>query len=101
MNYNLRYLSGGPFFERYSASNYRISQSSSNKIIRETCQIIYEELSQTEFMKFTKENWLNVANDFFDKWNMPNCLGAIDGKHIKIKCPPHAGSLYYNYKVCS
>lgn len=50
-------------------------------------------------MDFTKQNWVDVSNKFFSTWNMPNCLGAIDGKHIKLKCPPNAGSLYYNYKV--
>lgn len=92
-------MAGGPFFERYSASNYRISESASSKILRETCQIIYEELSKTEFMDFTNENWTNVSEKFKTKWNMPNCLGAIDGKHVRIKCPPNVGSHYYNYKV--
>lgn len=50
-------------------------------------------------MDFTPQNWLDVSNDFFTTWNMPNCLGAIDGKHIKLKCPPNAGSQYFNYKV--
>ncbi len=36
--------------------------------------------------------------NFWQIWNMPNCLGAIDGKHISLKCPPHSGSFYYNYK---
>ena len=28
----------------------------------------------------------------------PNCIGAIDGKHIVMQPPADAGSYYYNYK---
>ena len=35
---------------------------------------------------------------FQTKWNFPLCIGAIDGKHIVMLCPPISGSSYYNYK---
>lgn len=46
----------------------------------------------------TEELWLDNAAKFQRKFNFPNCLGAIDGKHIRITCPSNSGSLYYNYK---
>lgn len=48
--------------------------------------------------KPNKEKWINIAEKFYKEANFPNCVGAIDGKHIRIVCPPNAGSKYYNYK---
>lgn len=46
----------------------------------------------------TMEEFKNSAEKFSHKWNYPNAVGAIDGKHIRIKCPAKSGSLYFNYK---
>lgn len=35
-------------------------------------------------LKPTEEMWKHIADDFYTIWNFPNCLGAIDGKHITI-----------------
>ncbi|XP_071112110.1 putative nuclease HARBI1 [Haliotis cracherodii] len=41
--------------------------------------------------------WKTVADDFKNRWNVPHACGAIDGKHVTLRCPPNTGSLYYNY----
>lgn len=49
-------------------------------------------------MPTNEREWLKIAKDFNDKWNFPHCLGAIDGKHVVMKCPANTGSQFYNYK---
>ena len=46
----------------------------------------------------THEQWSNFSDQFERRWNFPNCVAAIDGKHIVIQPPVNAGSYYYNYK---
>lgn len=49
-------------------------------------------------MPRSKEEWKQVADGFKRKWQMINCGGCIDGKHIRIMKPQGSGALYYNYK---
>ena len=46
----------------------------------------------------TTEEWYNIANAFEEKTNFPNCLGAIDGKHVRCMKPRSSGSKFFNYK---
>lgn len=41
---------------------------------------------------------MKIADGFNTRWQFPNCIGAIDGKHIVMQAVPGAGSQYYNYK---
>lgn len=49
-------------------------------------------------MPKNSSDWKNISLEFNEKWNFPNCLGAIDGKHVVIQCPVGSETEYYNYK---
>lgn len=46
----------------------------------------------------SEEEWRIIGREFEEKWQFPNCLGSVDGKHIRISPPQDAGSFYWNYK---
>ena len=46
----------------------------------------------------SEEQWRTIADGFNTRWQFPNCIGAVDGKHIVMQAVPGAGSEYYNYK---
>lgn len=46
----------------------------------------------------TETEWKAVATQFEERWNFPNCLGTVDGKHVQIVPPPNCGSFFWNYK---
>ena len=50
----------------------------------------------------SEEAWLEIAKVFSCRWNFPNCIGALDGKRIRLRKPKNSGSTYINYKgFCS
>lgn len=62
------------------------------------CREIWNTFQPIYLKVMTREDWIEVANEFERKANFPMCLGAIDGKHVRIENFPHAGSMHYNYK---
>ena len=45
----------------------------------------------------SEDEWKGISDEFYKQWNSPNCLGAIDGKHVVMQAPRGAGSTFYNY----
>lgn len=92
-----RYLATGTAF-RQIAFNFRVSKTAVSTIVIEVCQAIWLTLRKKHMKKPTVANFENIANEFYEKWNFPHCIGSIDGKHIRVKCPSNSGSMYFNYK---
>ena len=76
-----------------------MSRTTVGRIIMETCQIIWINLSNNGFLKVpsTKNEVKEVAQRFEFNWNFPNCVGAIDGKHV-MQAPARDGSTFFSYK---
>ncbi|XP_039747584.1 protein ALP1-like isoform X1 [Pararge aegeria] len=93
----LRFLITGVSFKTL-AFNYRMGFSTVRCIVHETCRVIWNILGRIVLPKPTTAQWKIIAKDFDEIWNFPNCIGAIDGKHFKIRAPNNSGSMYFNYK---
>jgi hypothetical protein len=94
----LRYLATGDCYPTCEAG-FRVSKATLCNAVPEVCAAIMEEY-EAEVLRCpnTVQEWLQVAQQFQTRWNVPHALGALDGKHVRLKNPPKAGSQYYNYK---
>ena len=94
----LRYLATGESFKSLHYQ-FRIGRATISYIVREVCQAIFQTLGPVNMkVPSTEEEWATIALEFEQRWQFPNCIGAIDGKHVVMRPPPGCGSHYYNYK---
>lgn len=60
--------------------------------------MIWNELSQECMPELTEQRLKEIAKEYKSKANFPHCIGAMDGKHIRLIKPNNSGSLFFNYK---
>lgn len=89
------YLASGDS-PKYLSKYFRIGALTIYNVIYETCDSIWQTLSPLFLAAPSVEKWSEIAEHFYNRWNLPNCVGSIDGKHIRIKCPSNSGSEYFN-----
>ncbi|XP_060804940.1 uncharacterized protein LOC132902739 [Amyelois transitella] len=93
----LRYFITGSTFTNLSSS-FRLGESTIRLIVIDVCNAIINKLMPIHIPQPTTATWQGIEEGFKNKWNFPNCIGAIDGKHVNIIAPPNSGSLFFNYK---
>ena len=79
-------------------ARFRTGKSTIQDVIMETCQAIWIAMNAEMLPDPTTERWKQIEEGFRIRWHFPNCIGALDGKHIMIKAPKNSGSLFHNYK---
>ena len=94
----LRHLATGDSYKTLLMYSFRVVHNIISLIAREVCTAIIEEHGD-ELVRCptSPQEWKAVAQGFEDRWNS-HTIGALDGKHVAIKCPEDSGSIFYNYK---
>jgi hypothetical protein len=78
------------------AWSYKMGLTTVHSIVHEVCKVIWDVLAPRYLKEPTTRQ--QISQDFYKLWNFPNCIGALDGKHINIQAPANSGSLFFNYK---
>ncbi|KAK3933234.1 Protein ALP1-like [Frankliniella fusca] len=93
----LRYLATGQSFVQLM-QYFMVGQQTISNIVFETTSVIWTVLEPLVFETPTEDTWLRVAAEFEAMWQLPHCIGAVDGKHIRLQQPALSGSQHFNYK---
>ena len=80
------------------SQRFHMGKPTIQEAINITCDAVWEVLQPDVMPKSKKEDWQRIELGFRHCWNFPNCLGAVDGKHISVNKPPESGTLFHNYK---
>lgn len=94
----LRYLASGNTFMDLHYS-YRLGVSTISKIVRDVCCSLWNMLKDEYLPTPTAGKWKEIADGFARNAQFPHCIGAIDGKHVRVQKFPGSGSrnLYYKH----
>ena len=94
----IRHLSSGDKYPTLQF-DFRVARNTISIFVPEVCQEIVDEYKGDVISCPTTQcEWRAIAEEFQRKWNVPHACGALDGKHIAIRCPAKTGSLFHNYK---
>ena len=86
INLNFSFLATGDSYNTL-ATRFRVGVSTIQKVVNATCAAIWDELQEGYMPVPDINHWHRSEQGFCTKWNFPNCLGAIDGKHVVMQAP--------------
>ena len=101
INYNISFVTSSYFATGDAittiAYDFWIGVLTAKKLFLDACMAIWHALAPIYMPVPSEDKWKSTADEFYERWNFPNCIGAIDGKHFMIRCLLNSGSLFYNY----
>lgn len=80
------------------ARSYRWNPNTVRSAIRNTSAALYEVMQPLYMPVPTTAMYQGIEKRFWKNYNLPNIVGALDGKHVRVVKPRQSSSLYMNYK---
>ena len=77
---------------------FSIAKSTACMITNEVCEAVVNTLMHLYIKWPTSQRLADTVNGFKERWDFPQCVGAIDATHIHIVAPSECSSDYYNRK---
>ena len=82
-------------------TRFRHGAATIASIVYNVCDSIYEVLQPIYMSPPSEEDWKQIKHGFSTRWNFPNCIGVLDGKHIMMRCPPNSHSVLQLQRIFS
>ena len=76
------------------AYSYQLGILTVQNIIKTVFIIIWYNLRQQAMTVHQEEEWLNISKHFYNKWNLPYCVGTLDGQYVLLQAMTNSGSLF-------
>ena len=77
---------------------YKCGDNTFSLFVIKVWEAIYDEF-QPDVLPFPKKvEWQDSVDGLKKHWQTPNCIGALDGKHVRICFPVNQHSYYFNDK---
>lgn len=83
---------------RTNALFFRVGISTMKYMLAEVCEALVEVLVHVYLPDLNSDNWKQISSEFEQRWQLPHCVGALDGMHVELQKPANSGSLFFNYK---
>ncbi|KAI8490525.1 hypothetical protein Bbelb_317930 [Branchiostoma belcheri] len=91
------WLASGDLF-RTVADLFGLSTPSVSNIVHDFCQVVVENLLP-RYLSWPKgETLRQIVHGFEQRWDFPQCAGAVDGTHVEVKAPSESPTDYFNRK---
>jgi len=75
----------------------RAKQTTGN-CVRRVCNALWDQLVEEQLPFPTEESWRAISEGFKNTAQFPNCIGSVDGKHVRVLKYPGSSSTNLNYK---